>query len=184
MRVISGKVKGTQLKAPQRRLTRPTTNLVREAIFSILENIASYWNRVLDLYAGTGALGIEALSRGAEWADFVDQSRKCCNTIKYNLDKTGLPGKAHVYCCSVSKALVFLNNNYDIVFMDPPYSNPHTSNLLATLANSELIGENSIIVVCHANRFPLNSDYDGLRLAEQRRYGDTFISFYQKGAKL
>jgi len=184
MRVISGKVKGTQLKAPPRRLTRPTTNLVKEAIFSILENSTSYWDRVLDLYAGSGALGIEALSRRAEWADFVDRSRKCCNIIKYNLDRAGLLGKAHVYCCSASKAITFLNNNYDIVFMDPPYSNPPISNLLTTLANSELIAENSTIVVCHANRCPLNSAYDGLRLTEQRHYGDTFISFYQKGAKL
>ena len=184
MRVISGKVKGAQLKAPPRRLTRPTTSLVKEAIFSILENITSCWGRVLDLYAGRGALGIEALSRRAEWADFVDRSRKCCDIIKYNLDRAGLLGKAHVYCCSASKAIAFLNNNYDIVFMDPPYLDPSTSNLLATLANSELIGENSTIVVCHANRFPLNSAYDGLRLADQRHHGDTFISIYQKGAKL
>jgi len=184
MRVISGKVKGARLKAPPRRLTRPTTSLAKEAIFSILENITSCWGRVLDLYAGSGALGIEALSRKAEWADFVEHSRKCCDIIKYNLDRAGLLGKAHVYCCTANKAIVFLNNNYDIVFMDPPYSDPSISNLLVTLANSELIGENSTIVVCHANRFPLNSDYDGLCLAEQRHYGDTFISFYQKGAKL
>jgi 16S rRNA G966 N2-methylase RsmD len=67
--------------------------------------------------------------------------------------------------------------------MDPPYSNPCASNMLAALANSELIEENSTIVVCHANRFPLNLDYDGLHLIEQRRYGDTFIFLYQKGVK-
>lgn len=184
MRVTGGKIKGIQLKAPPRRLARPTTNLTKGAIFSILENITSYWDCILDLYAGSGALGIEALSRGAEWADFVDHSKKCCDTIKYNLDKAGLLAKAHVYCCSTSKAITFLNNAYDIVFMDPPYSNPSVDSLLTTLSNSELIAENSTIVVCHANRFPLNSNYDALHLVEQRRYGDTFISIYQKGGNL
>jgi 16S rRNA (guanine(966)-N(2))-methyltransferase RsmD len=183
MRVISGKAKGTQLKTPSGRRTRPITNLAKEAIFSILENTASCWDHVLDLYAGSGALGIEALSRKAEWADFVDRSRRSCGVIKYNLDRTKLSSKAHIYCCKASKSITFLNNNYNIVFMDPPYSNPCASNMLAALANSELIEENSTIVVCHANRFPLNLDYDGLHLIEQRRYGDTFISLYQKGVK-
>jgi 16S rRNA (guanine966-N2)-methyltransferase len=80
----------------------------------------------------------------------------------------------------VSKALAFLDGSYDIVFIDPPYSDPSTNNLLINLAKSKLIGENSTIVLCHANRFPLNSDYDGLHLVKQRRYGDTFIFIYQK----
>lgn len=179
MRVIGGKARGTLLKTPPRQLIRPTTSLVKEAMFSILENTASCWDRVLDLYAGSGALGIEALSRQAEWADFVDRSRKCCDIIKYNLDRARLLDKAHIYCCSASKAVAFLSNNYDIIFMDPPYSASSVGNLLATIANSKLLGENSIIVVCHANRFPLSSDYDGLHLAKQRHYGDTFISIYQ-----
>ena len=182
MRVIGGKAKGVQLKAPSRRLTRPTTNLVKEAVFSILENSACCWGRVLDLYAGSGALGLEALSRGAEWADFVDRSRRCCDTIKYNLDKVGLSDRAHIYCCSVNRALAFLGNNYyNIAFMDPPYSDSTASNLLAILANSKLLmGGNSTVVVCHANRFPLNPQYGGLCLAKQRRYGDTFISIYHR----
>jgi len=180
MRVSGGKARGIQLRVPQGRLIRPTTNLAKQAIFSVLENTAISWCRVLDLYAGSGALGIEALSRKAEWADFVEQRKKCCDIIKYNLERVGFLDKAHIYCCSVNKALAFLSDNYDIVFMDPPYSDPSTSNLLATLANSELIGGNPTIVVCHANRFPLNSDYDGIHLVKQRHYGDTFISIYQR----
>ena len=179
MRVIGGKAKGTLLKAPPGQLIRPTTSVVKEAIFSILENTVSCGDRVLDLYAGSGALGIEALSRQAEWADFVERSRKCCDIIKYNLDRVRLLAKAHIYCCSASKAVAFLSNNYDIIFMDPPYSDPSVGNLLATIANSKLLGENTTIVICHANRFPLSSDYDGLHLAKQRHYGDTFISIYQ-----
>jgi 16S rRNA (guanine966-N2)-methyltransferase len=181
MRVTGGKVKGTQLKTLPRHSIRPTTSVVRQAIFSLLENTTTNWRRVLDLYAGSGALGIEALSRRAEWVDFVDHRKSCCDIIRNNLEKIGGLHRAHIYCCSVSKAVTFLNNNYDIILIDPPYSDPSTNNLLTNLAKSKLLGENSTIVLCHANRFPLNSDYDGLHLVKQRRYGDTFIFIYQRG---
>jgi len=180
MRVSGGKVKGIRLKTLPKRSVRPTTSVVRQAIFSLLENRATKWHHVIDLYAGSGTLGIEALSRGAEWVDFVDHKKSCCDLIRNNLEKIGGLEWAHIYCCSVKKALNFLNRSYDIIFIDPPYSNSTTNNLLVNLATSKLLSRNSIIVLCHANRFPLNSDYDGLHLIEQRRYGDTFISIYQK----
>jgi len=180
MRVTGGEVKGTKLKTLPRHSIRPTTSVVRQAIFSLLENRPTNWHQVLDLYAGSGALGIEALSRRAEWVDFVDHRKICCDLIRTNLEKIGKLQQAHIYCCSVSKALAFLNSSYDIIFIDPPYSNLSTNNLLMNLAESNLLGENSTIVLCHANRFPLNSDYDGLHLIEQRRYGDTFVFLYQK----
>jgi 16S rRNA (guanine966-N2)-methyltransferase len=180
MRVTGGKVKGTRLKTLPRHTIRPTTSVVKHAIFSILENRATDWRQVLDLYAGSGALGIEALSRRAEWVDFVDHRKNCCDLIRTNLEKIGELQRAHIYCCSVSKALAFLDSSYDIIFIDPPYSDSSTNNLLINLAKSNLLGENSTIVLCHANRFPLNSDYDGLHLVKQRRYGDTFIFIYQK----
>jgi len=182
MRVTGGKVKGTRLKTLPRHSIRPTTSMVRQAIFSLLENRPTNWRQVLDLYAGSGALGIEALSRRAERVDFVDHRKSCCDLIRTNLEKIGGLQQAHIYCCSVSKALAFLNSSYDILFIDPPYSNLSTNNLLINLAKSTLLGENSTIVLCHANRFPLNSDYDGLHLVKQRRYGDTFIFIYQKEA--
>lgn len=181
MRITGGKVKGTQLKTLPKHSIRPTTNVVRQAIFSILDNTANSWCRALDLYAGSGALGIEALSRKMEWVDFVDHRKKCCDIIKHNLEKAGGLGKAHIYCCSVSKAVAFLSNNYDIIFLDPPYSDPSINSLLVTLANSKLVGKNSTIVVCHANRFPLDPDYNGLHLIKERHYGDTFVSIYQRG---
>lgn len=180
MRVTGGKVKGTHLKTLPKHSIRPTTSVARQAIFSLLENNAVNWDRVLDLYAGSGALGIEALSRRAEWVDFVDHRKRCCDIIRTNLEKTGEMQRAHIYCCSVSRALSFLDGAYDIVFIDPPYSDPSTNNLLVNLGKSKLLGDNSTIVLCHANRFPLNSEYDGLRLIKQRRYGDTFIFIYQK----
>jgi 16S rRNA (guanine(966)-N(2))-methyltransferase RsmD len=180
MRVTGGKVKGTLLKTLSGHSIRPTTSVVRQAIFSLLENRTTNWSQVLDLYAGSGALGIEALSRRAEWVDFVDHRKSCCDIIKTNLVKIGKLHRAHIYCCNVSKALDFLSNYYDIIFVDPPYSDPSINNLLISLAKSKLLGENSTIVLCHANRFPLNSDYDELHLVKQRRYGDTFIFVYQK----
>jgi 16S rRNA (guanine966-N2)-methyltransferase len=180
MRVSGGKVKGTRLKTLPKRTVRPTTSVVRQAIFSLLENRTTNWHRVLDLYAGSGTLGIEALSRGAEWIDFVDYRKSCCDLIKANLEKIGGLEWAHIYCCSVSKAITFLDKSYDIIFVDPPYSDSTTSNLLVNLAKSKVLVANSTIVLCHANRFPLESDYDGLHLIAQRRYGDTFVFIYQK----
>jgi 16S rRNA (guanine966-N2)-methyltransferase len=180
MWVTGGKAKGTRLKTLPRHSIRPTTGVAREAIFSLLENRTADWRRVLDLYAGSGALGIEALSRRAEWVDFVEQRKICCDIIKANLEKVGELDRAHVYCCSVNKAVAFLSDSYDIIFLDPPYSDPAINNSLMSLAKSNLPGENCTIVLCHANRFSLNSDYDGLHLVEQRRYGDTYISIYQK----
>ena len=180
MRVTGGQVKGVELKIPPRRLIRPTTNVVRQAIFSILENSAKGWGQALDLYAGSGSLGIESLSRKTEWVDFVDNSRKCCDIIKHNLGKVGILQKSHIYCCSVKRALTFLNNNYDIIFIDPPYNDPSMDNLLDRLGKSKLVGVNCTIVTCHANRFSLSPDHDDLHLVKERRYGDTFISIYQK----
>ncbi|GAG96620.1 unnamed protein product, partial [marine sediment metagenome] len=94
MRVIAGKAKGHRLKAPKRAATRPATDLVRGAIFSILETATSDWTQVLDLFSGSGALGIEALSRGAGWVDFVEHNPLCCGIIKQNLAKTKLGAQA------------------------------------------------------------------------------------------
>jgi 16S rRNA (guanine966-N2)-methyltransferase len=180
MKVTGGNVKGIHLKTLPGRSIRPTTSVVRQAVFSILDNSAVNWRRVLDLYAGSGALGIEALSRGAEWVDFVDYRKSCCDIIRTNLKKIGGLQRAHIYCCSVDRALSFLDSAYDIIFIDPPYSDPSANDLLTNLAKSKLSEEGSTIVLCHANRFPLHSDYDGIHLVKQRNYGDTFISIYQK----
>ena len=117
--MIAGTAKGHHLIGPDRRTTRPATDLVRGAIFSMLEGLARDWSLVLDLFSGTGAMGIEALSRGAGWADFVDRQRRCCDIIKRNLEHTKLADRAHVYCMEV-EALSILEKEYDIIIMDPP----------------------------------------------------------------
>jgi len=166
------------LKSPKGPLTRPTSDLVRGAIFSMLESMASDWERVLDLYAGTGALGIEALSRGASWADFVERDERCCRLIRENLERTKLAGQAHVYCCTVKKALSFLKESYSIVLLDPPYSDLAAAATLAEVATSPLVGPSSVIVMEHSPRLTAESAYGKFSLLRTRRHGDTCISIY------
>ena len=184
MRIIAGKAKGHRLKAPKRKATRPATDLVRGAIFSILENIADDWTEVLDLFSGSGALGIEALSRGAGWVDFVEHEPYCCAIIRQNLEKTGLAEQAHIYCCNVAKAISFLDKEYNIVLMDPPYSNASIGNIVTQLAISKLVGANSIVVVTHSPHLPLSSTYATLNLLKEHRHGDSCIAIYEKGGRL
>ena len=181
MRIIAGKAKGHRLKGPKGTSTRPATGLVRGAIFSILETTNCDWSQVLDLFSGSGALGIEALSRGAGWVDFVERQRRCCDIIKQNLEKTKLTERAHVYCCSVTRALSFLDKEYSIILMDPPYSNSSIGNVVAQLATSKLVGTNSIVVVTHSPRLHLESAYATLNLAKEHRHGDSCIAVYRKG---
>jgi 16S rRNA (guanine966-N2)-methyltransferase len=180
LRVITGTAKGTLLKVPDVVGVRPATDLVRGAIFSILENLTDDWSCVLDLFSGSGALGIEALSRGAEWVDFVDRERRCCDIIKQNLVKTKLSERAHVYCSTVAKALTFLEKTYSIVLIDPPYKDRTTGELVEQLASSKLVGENSVIVMTHSSRFLLQSNYGTMQLLKERRHGDSTISIYRR----
>jgi len=180
MRITGGVARGQQLNVPKNDLIRPTTDRVREAIFSILASLASHWSRGLDLFAGSGALGIEALSRNTEWVDFVDQAPKCCAIIKQNLRKVGFTQRSHVYCCSAAKAITFLKEKYDIVFMDPPYSDPSINDMATQLAHSEIIDDESLIIISHASRLPLQDSYNSLSLIKEKQYGDTCISIYQK----
>ncbi len=183
MRVITGKAKGHHLKFPKGTKTRPVTDLVRGSIFSMLENIADDWSQVLDLFAGSGALGIEALSRGAEWADFVESEPKCCDIIKENLEKTKLSSQARVFCCSAFKALSMLDKEYNIILMDPPYSNASTGEFITQLAQSPLVGAKTTVMMTHSARIPLQPSYGALNLLKEHRHGDSCISFYQKEAR-
>ncbi len=180
MRVIAGTAKGHHLKVPKGTPTRPATDLVRGAIFSILETLGCDWEEVLDLFSGSGALGIEALSRGADWVDFVERERRCCVIIRENLEKTKLLAQAHIYCCEAKKAVSFLDKEYGIILMDPPYSDPSIGNLITQLATSKLVGNSTTLVVTHSARLSLNSTYASLNLTKERRHGDSCINIYHK----
>ncbi|MFH1003231.1 MAG: 16S rRNA (guanine(966)-N(2))-methyltransferase RsmD [Chloroflexota bacterium] len=182
MRIIAGKAKGHVLKVPGRP-TRPATDLVRGAIFSILETSTDDWSQVLDLFSGSGALGIEALSRGAGWVDFVEKEPRCCAIIKQNLEKTGFTAQAHVYCSSVIKAFAFLKKEYDIILMDPPYSDRTIGKTVTRLATSGLVKPTATVVVTHSPHLTLDATYADLNLVKERRHGDSYINLYQKEAQ-
>ncbi len=184
MRVIAGQAKGCILKSPKGSKTRPATELVRGAIFSILESTAGDWSVVLDLFSGSGSLGIEALSRGAGWVDFVEQDPRCCAIIKQNLEKTGFKDNTHVYCCSVARAISFLDKEYGIILMDPPYSSPFIDKTVEQLANSELVSNKSIVVVTHSQLRPLKPNYASLNLIKEHRHGDSVIALYRKETQI
>jgi 16S rRNA (guanine966-N2)-methyltransferase len=182
MRIIAGTAKGHVLKVPHTPV-RPTTGLVRGAIFAIL-GARLERAQVLDLYAGSGALGIEALSQGAVWVDFVEQEPRCCAIIKQNLKATGLETQGHVYCCRASRALGFLEKRYDLVLVDPPYADPALDSVLAQLANSAVVKPTTILTVAHSSRRRLSSSYGQFGLARERCHGDTCVSFFQGEASL
>jgi 16S rRNA (guanine(966)-N(2))-methyltransferase RsmD len=184
MRIIAGKVKGHQIKAPKRIATRPATDLVRGSIFSILASLANDYSKVLDLFSGSGALGIEALSRGAEWVDFVEHSSLCCAIIKQNLEKTRFTDKAHIYCCEVKKALSFLDKLYDIILVDPPYSDRSIGDLIVQLSAGNQVGPDSVLVVTHSPHHPLGAMYGSLNRTREYRHGDSCIAVYQRESEI
>jgi 16S rRNA (guanine(966)-N(2))-methyltransferase RsmD len=181
MRVIAGSAKGFRLKVPKKLATRPATELVRGAIFSILETMADDWSQVLDIFSGSGSLGIEALSRGAGWIDFVEKEPRCCAIIRDNLEKTGFDTQAHVYCTSVTRAIAFLDKEYDIILMDPPYSDMSIGNTVNQLAGSGLVGEKTTLIFTHSPRLSVEPVYGSLRLVKEHRHGDSMIAIYRKG---
>ena len=180
MRVIAGSAKGFPLKVPKGTPTRPATELVRGAIFSILDSSVDNWERVLDLFSGSGSLGIEALSRGAGSVDFVDQEPRCCAIIKENLEKTRLDGQARVHCKTVSRAISVLDGEYNIVLMDPPYKDTSVHEVVRQIAGSKLVGDQTIVVVTHSPHLPLEPAYGSLHMLKEHRHGDSVIAIYKK----
>ena len=165
MRVVAGSAGGLRLKAPAGKETRPTTDKVRAAIFSSLESMGVIDGaRVLDLFAGSGALGIEALSRGASAATFVDARREAIVAIEANLASTGLPGGTAVR----SDALRFVSDagRYDVAFADPPYDFDGWADLLATAFAGLVVTET-------ARELDVGASWEVLR---ERRYGGTVVT--------
>jgi 16S rRNA (guanine966-N2)-methyltransferase len=182
MRVIGGTFGGRRLLGPPRGTeTRPTTDRVREAIFNVLGPRVE-GARVLDLFAGTGALGIEALSRGARFASFVETDSGLCQTIQTNLDNLEIDPKAReVLRRDVRRGLKKLSGPYDIIFLDPPYGYLLEREALGAIAQLGLLAPGGVAVVEHAGRetVTLPRDAEGLLVAgETRPYGDTAVTFF------
>ena len=182
MRVVGGRAKGRRLRGTLTSAARPTTERVRAAIFNILRPELFLDGRVLDLYAGSGSLGIEALSRGAGWADFVEQNRHQCEVIRGNLANTGFDSQAQTHCADVEKYLTALPGLYRLVLMDPPYRFLGLGGLLESMGEIDgLVDDDGTVVVGHSRHLELQTEYGSLRLFSHRRYGDNVVNFFQKG---
>jgi len=180
MRVITGSAKGHRLKAPKGLGTRPMLDRVKESLFSVLEGYGPIRGRVLDLYAGTGSLGIECLSRGAAQADFVEQSAHVCRIIRENLAHTHLAERARVYQMPVGRYIAAHQaEKYAIILMDPPYADPAIEDTIRAVGASGLLDSDGLLVVGHSPRVILADAYGLLRRLKFRRLGDSCFSIYE-----
>lgn len=180
MRVIGGRLRGQRIDAPSGTATRPTLDRVREAVFNVLQN--RLWEaRVLDLYAGSGALAIEALSRGAASAVMVERSASVRRVIRQNLFRLGLQDEVRLLGLSAEDAVGDLEPNaFDLAFLDPPWPDGIAPEVFGRLP--DLMAERGVVIVEHeADRDRNVSGIDfwaGLRLVDKRRYGRTAVSFF------
>ena len=179
MRVIAGRAKGHRLAGPPSRATRPTSDLVRGAIFSALESMGVELTRVLDLYAGSGALGIEALSRGGEWCDFVEKDARTCASIRENLAKTRFDGLAKVHCAPVERALARLEGPYTLVLADPPYAQEAAPSLERLVESGLAEAGGTVLVLEHSSREEGPERLGGLSQVKTLRHGDSAVSIYR-----
>ncbi|MCH8345958.1 MAG: RsmD family RNA methyltransferase [Chloroflexi bacterium] len=179
MRVIAGEAKGHRLAGPPSRATRPTSDLVRGAIFSALESMGVELTRVLDLYAGSGALGIEALSRGGEWCDFVEKDARTCASIRENLAKTRFDGRAKVHCAPVERALARLTGPYTLVLADPPYAQEAAPPLERLVESGLAEAGRTVLVLEHSSREEGPERLGGLSQVKTLRHGDSAVSIYR-----
>jgi 16S rRNA (guanine966-N2)-methyltransferase len=182
MRVIGGKVRGRRLKVPKSRSVRPTAARIKESLFNILPHDLS-GVKVLDLFAGTGNLTIEALSRGAAEAILIDASAQSGEVIRENLRRLGLTSRTNVWITPVSRALRLLarrGEGFDLIFLDPPYEQQLVDRTLQSIAGTGLLRQSGILVAEHSRREPIKKQYGDLELDDQRRYGSTVLSFFRK----
>ena len=179
MRVIAGKAKGIQLKTPDGMLTRPTADRVKEALFSIL-NFDLPGTRVLDLFAGTGQLGIEALSRGAKHTVFVDEREAACSLVKENLKKTGLIDHASVIRSDYQNYLRRCGEKFDIILLDPPYSEVFLENSLKIITEIDILQSGGIIVTERPLGKELLFEFSGFSRSKDYKYGNTLLTIYRK----
>ena len=177
MRVISGKARGTSLFSLEGSHTRPTTDRVKEAMFSII-NFYLYDALALDLFAGSGALGIEALSRGAKKCIFVENSHAAADVVRKNLEKTGLLDSSELKICDFKDYLDFAKEGFDVILLDPPYNKKLCDEALEIIYQKNLLNDEGIIV-CEtefeevvSTRFIKKKDY---------KYGKIKLSVYTKG---
>ena len=179
MRVITGKARGVQLKTPDGLTTRPTTDRVKEALFSIIQ-FEIPGAAVLDLFGGTGQLGIEALSRGAKSAVFVDAGEPACRLIRENLKRTRLEADAKVIRSDYLTYLKNCRETFQIIFLDPPYAEVFLENALKCIAEIDILQSGGIIVAERPLGKELPWEFDGFTRSRDYKYGNTLLTVYRK----
>ena len=179
MRVITGKARGVQLKTPEGMLTRPTADRVKEALFSII-NFDLPGASVLDLFGGTGQLGIEALSRGANSAVFVDQREDACKIIRENLRRTKLEPQGRVVRSDYLDYLRRTREKFDIILLDPPYAEVFLENALKCITEIDILKSDGIIVAERPVEKELPFEFEGFTRSRDYKYGKTLLTIYRK----
>jgi 16S rRNA (guanine(966)-N(2))-methyltransferase RsmD len=179
MRVITGKARGVQLKTPEGLQTRPTTDRVKEALFSIIQFDLQN-AKVLDLFGGTGQLGIEALSRGAHECVFVDENNEACKLIRENLKRTKLEQKAKVIRSDYLDYLGRCREQYDIIFLDPPYAEVFLENAIKKITEIDILHSNGIIVAERPLGKDLPWEVEGYARSKDYKYGKVLLTIYRK----
>lgn len=185
MRIVGGKFKGHSIAPPSGSATRPTSDRVRESVFNILahgiDGLALEGARVLDLFAGTGAMGLEAISRGARFCQFVDDSAEARGLIRRNADALGVIGLAKIWRRDATNlGPCAPQPGFDLVFADPPYGKGLGGKALTSLVSGQWLNPNAIVVLEEAAKAEVPA-IDGLDRIDERAYGDTIIRFYRQG---
>lgn len=179
MRVITGKARGVSLKTPEGMQTRPTTDRVKEAMFSII-HFDVPGAKVLDLFGGTGQLGIEALSRGAESAVFVDSREESCKLIRENLTRTKLQPQGKVVRADYLEYIRRCREKFDIILLDPPYAEVFLENALKTIVEIDILQSGGIIVAERPVEKELPFEFAGYTRSKDYKYGKTLLTLYRK----
>lgn len=179
MRIIGGQARGRRIVLPAGRKTRPTSDRIKEALFNLLPDVEGL--RFLDLFAGTGSVGMEALSREASQTVFVENDRLCIDAIQRHLERFGLSGYR---CLTVTsergiQKLSQENECFDVIFMDPPYDAGHVGKTLLQIVAAGILAESGIVAVQHSIREPDDAAARSLMRINHRRYGDSALSFWK-----
>lgn len=180
MRVITGTARGVQLKTPEGLVTRPTTDRVKEAMFSII-HFEIPGASVLDLFGGTGQLGIEALSRGAKNAVFVDAGEPACRLIRENLKRCRMEDRGRVVRSDYLDYLGRAGEQFDIILLDPPYAEVFLENALKRITEIDILRTGGIIVAERPAGKELPWEFPGYERSKDYKYGKTLLTIYRKG---
>lgn len=177
MKIISGVLKGRNIKSYNIDGTRPTMDRVKESLFGMIQSHIK--NAIcLDLFAGSGSLGLEAISNGCSYCFFVDSNKKCTDSLKKLISEFNVSDKASIFNMDYMDYLESTNTKYDLVFLDPPYKMHCLNDLISYLIDNDLLNNGSLIV-CEVDELYLN-DFVGLEKLKIRKYGDKYIIIFKK----